>query len=107
MSVPAPHVVVINGPSSSGKSALAAELQLRLDDVWVRMSIDGFLPSLPLETHQMAIAMEFGTLLSGFHAAIAPTARAGTRDVSVDTGQHGPTGAAEQVERIVCREAAG
>jgi chloramphenicol 3-O phosphotransferase len=42
-----PNVIILNGGSSSGKSKLVRELQLRLRDPWLAVGIDTFIGTLP------------------------------------------------------------
>lgn len=41
------QVVLLNGPSSSGKSAIAQELHAMMPDPWLLLGIDTFTPMLP------------------------------------------------------------
>lgn len=42
-----PHVLVLNGGSSSGKSTLARALQVSLDGVWLRLGVDTLVDAAP------------------------------------------------------------
>ena len=42
-----PHVVVLNGGSSSGKSSLAGELVRLLPGTWLRLNVDTLIDALP------------------------------------------------------------
>ncbi len=79
MEVVPPYVVLLNGPSSSGKSTLAAELQLQLADPWFHLGVDDFLKRLLLEDHQDQLVAELAPVMRGIHAAMAAVARAGNR----------------------------
>jgi chloramphenicol 3-O phosphotransferase len=53
-----PDVIVLNGPSSSGKTNLAAALQDILEDSWLVFGIDTLISALPLallEIHDAAV----------------------------------------------------
>jgi chloramphenicol 3-O phosphotransferase len=73
------QAVVLNGPSSVGKSTLARGLQVELDEVWFVLAVDMFIAQLPLETHQLQIAEELNRILEGIHRAMSAIARAGNR----------------------------
>jgi chloramphenicol 3-O phosphotransferase len=72
-------VIVLNGPSSSGKTSIAKALQRALDDVYLHVSIDAFLHQLPdaVLADQTALARAFPRLFAGFNAANAALVHAG------------------------------
>src|SRR6476661_1017802 len=88
------RVVVLNGGSSSGKTALARRLQAVLDGTWVVLGVDLFLWMLPsrLFADPAGIALEDGVIARGdeymrlyaaFQRAAATLAQNGV-DVLVD-----------------------
>src|SRR5439155_2297102 len=74
-----PFAVVLNGASSSGKSAIADALQRTLAGVWFRVGVDDLLKMLPLEERQDELLAELPTAMRGVHSAMAAIARAGNR----------------------------
>ncbi len=72
-------MIVLNGPSSSGKSTLAAELQRQLADPWFHVGVDDLLKCLPLAEHQDQLIAEVSAVMRGIHAAMAALAAAGNR----------------------------
>lgn len=75
------RVIVLNGVSSAGKSALAKELQIQLQpQAWLHVEIDAFLRMLPPS------GVGVGTLrriIDGAHGAVAALVATGNR-VSID-----------------------
>lgn len=76
-------VVILNGASSAGKTALAKALQAMSPHLWVRLSIDDFLNMLPgrcgVQSVRMADQLPETALVRGFHRTISSMARAGNR----------------------------
>ena len=48
-------IILLNGASSAGKSSIAKELQLILDDLFLNMSMDKFMSMVPVEYQGMGI----------------------------------------------------
>lgn len=83
---PAPgRVIVLNGTSSSGKSALAAELAGLTTRPFVLLRIDDFyaLTKWPADPGDVVVEETLRGLRTGFHRTVAAMARAGV-DVLVD-----------------------
>jgi chloramphenicol 3-O phosphotransferase len=66
------RVVVLNGPGSVGKGAIAAELQRVLPEVYLHLSMDGFLAMLPADTEGSPEGLQFEAHQENGH----PTVRA-------------------------------
>lgn len=81
MVVAPPCVIILNGPSSSGKSTIASILQRDLPDLWLSLGVDAFLSFLPLdqEARQLQIVTAFSDVFRGIHDAMAALAHAGNR----------------------------
>lgn len=89
------RVVVLNGTSSSGKTALGRALQSRLPDPWLLLGIDTFITALPLRLYGTAEGHDIrddGSIHTGptwrylhghWREAIAALASSGT-DVLLD-----------------------
>ena len=79
------RAVFLNGTSSSGKSAIAAELVGLLDGPpYYRMAVDGFLRMTTLrEEHVPGLDAVLRRMRAGFHRSVAAMAAAGN-DVIVD-----------------------
>ena len=73
------RIIFLNGTSSSGKSSLAKALQETLDELYLHISVDGFLHLIPGKwwDDKEVVQQEFPRWLSGFHASAASIARAG------------------------------
>ncbi|MFM9107356.1 MAG: chloramphenicol phosphotransferase CPT [Chloroflexota bacterium] len=92
----AARIIVLNGGSSSGKSAISRCLQATLPDPWLRLGIDDLLDALPpslTETDAGVAIASDGTVTSGagFHAieaawldGIAAMVRSGARVIVDD-----------------------
>ena len=68
------QVIVLNGPSSSGKSTLATALQSALQQPWLHVEVDAFLRMLPVNGLNDIV-----TVARGANAAVAALAREGNR----------------------------
>ena len=80
-----PDVIVLNGPSSSGKSTLAKALQERLEAVYMHLSIDAFWGSLPQKAFAPETIAQIGPpVVTGFHHCLAALAGSGNK-IIVDT----------------------
>ncbi len=80
-----PAVIVLNGPSSSGKSTLAKALQERLEAVYMHLSIDAFWGTLPQKAFVPEVIAEVGPpVITGFHRCLAALAGSGNK-IIVDT----------------------
>lgn len=90
------RVIVLNGGSSSGKSALARSLQEILPDPWLSLGIDDLIEAMPpsLESADGGIAFapdggvdvgdRFRELEAAWAAGLAAMARAGGRVIADD-----------------------
>jgi len=75
-----PHVILLNGVSSAGKSSIARVLQRRLDRPYLHVCIDTFEEMIPErrgEGGEFARRTVFDNMLSGFHHSLAALARCG------------------------------
>lgn len=80
-----PEAIVLNGPSSSGKSSLAKALQERLEAVYMHLSIDAFWGTLPQKAFAPEVIAEIGPpVITGFHCCLAALAGSGNK-IIVDT----------------------
>ena len=70
-------VIVLNGTSSSGKTSLAKELQKKLPDAWLHMSIDLFSECLP--PGRELTPQEVFAYMVGVHEAIGGMISTGNR----------------------------
>lgn len=75
-------IIIINGPSSSGKSTLALALQQQLDSPFIRFSFDLFLDhkSLPIEQirrQQFSWDLMRPAVFTGLHQCLPALASAG------------------------------
>ena len=101
MTDPGPHVLVLNGGSSSGKSTLARSLQDVLDGYWLRLGVDTLIDAAPprlLGRHGLEMAGD-GTVSTGpdfaeverqWMSGVATMAVAGARVVVEDNFISGP-----------------
>jgi chloramphenicol 3-O phosphotransferase len=97
------HVLVLNGGSSSGKNALAAELQRVLPEPWLSLSVDTFCDALPARMTDDAagisigmdgsvgVGEEFSRLEHCWAHGVAAMARAGARVIVDDVFLGGPS----------------
>jgi chloramphenicol 3-O phosphotransferase len=86
-----PHVIVLNGGSSSGKSGIARCLQAVLPDPWLTLGTDTFVEAMPASMRaseagiefaadgEVVIGPEFRTLEAAWIGGIAAMARSGAR----------------------------
>jgi chloramphenicol 3-O phosphotransferase len=82
-----PQVIVLNGTSSSGKTALAQRLQDLLPEIYLNFSVDAVLYSVPpsdLQTMRQGwqitrAGYSLSRMIRGYHAAAAALVRAGNR----------------------------
>jgi chloramphenicol 3-O phosphotransferase len=96
------QVIMLNGGSSSGKTAIARCLQAVLPEPWLAFSIDDFVDSMPpalqasdagLEVTAdggVSVGADFMRLEAAWMAGLAATARAGARIVVDDVFLGGP-----------------
>lgn len=96
------QVIVLNGGSSSGKTAIARCLQTVLSEPWLAFGIDDFVDSMPpalqasdagLEITAdggVSVGADFTRLEAAWMAGLAATARAGARVVVDDVFLGGP-----------------
>jgi chloramphenicol 3-O phosphotransferase len=90
------QVIVLNGGSSSGKSAIARCLQAILPQPWISLSVDDLVAALPPSLTDSGAGIEFGphgeVLIGGgfreieaaWMAGVAAMARAGARVIFDD-----------------------
>jgi chloramphenicol 3-O phosphotransferase len=86
------QVIVLNGGSSSGKTAIARRLQELLPDPWQRFGIDDLVDALPPEDAGIAfgdhgeveIVERFRELEAAWMSGVAAMARAGARVILDD-----------------------
>ena len=83
------QVIVLNGGSSSGKSAIVRCLQWVLPEPWLAFGVDGFIEALPASMQaseegvdvaadgSVAVGAEFRRLEAAWTAGVVATARAG------------------------------
>ena len=86
-----PHVIVLNGGSSSGKSGIARCLQAVLPDPWLTLGTDTFVEAMPASMRaseagiefaadgEVVVGPEFRTLEAAWIGGIAAMARSGAR----------------------------
>lgn len=107
----ATRVIMLNGPSSSGKSAIARCLQSVLPGGWLTLGIDTLLTAMPVAMHRagdgvaigrdgaITVGDAFGPLQDAWGAGLAAMAHAGARLVLDEVFLRG---AAEQVRWRRC-----
>jgi chloramphenicol 3-O phosphotransferase len=84
------HILLLNGPSSSGKSSLAKEIQRRASNLYMHVMWDAFLGMLPQEgenSEQQARQEAVPLLRNCMHAAVMSMYRQGA-DVIWDNAMH-------------------
>lgn len=82
-----PDAIILNGPSSSGKTSIARQLQERLPALFLNFSIDSILYQLPPSDLSRMMAgrkieragYSYGRLVRGHHAAAAALLAEGNR----------------------------
>ncbi|MFJ9146485.1 chloramphenicol phosphotransferase CPT [Streptomyces sp. NPDC102270] len=96
------QVIVLNGGSSAGKTAIARCLQTVLPEPWLAFSIDDFVDSMPPALQEsdagleitadggVSVGADFTRLEAAWMAGLAATARAGARVVVDDVFLGGP-----------------
>lgn len=96
------RVLVLNGGSSSGKSALAKALQDTLDGYWLRLGVDTLIDAAPERLTQVGdglfladngsveVGPDFRTLERQWSVGVAAMARAGARVIIEDNFLGGP-----------------
>ncbi|MFJ6387162.1 chloramphenicol phosphotransferase CPT [Streptomyces sp. NPDC091972] len=96
------QVIVLNGGSSSGKTALARALQTVLPEPWLAFGIDDFVDSMPPALQEsdaglevtadgtVSVGADFTRLEAAWRAGLAATVRAGARVVVDDVFLGGP-----------------
>lgn len=95
-----PDVIVLNGPSSAGKSTLARAMQERLEAVYMHLSIDAFWGTLPQKAFSPEVIAEIGPpIITGFHHCLAALASSGSK-IIVDTVLTDPKWAKECVDLL-------
>jgi chloramphenicol 3-O phosphotransferase len=82
MAVQTGKIILIHGPSSSGKSAIAGELQARIEAPFWHISIDhmrdaGILPMARIRSREFPWTGLRGPFFDGFHHALAAYAGSG------------------------------
>ena len=86
------QVIVLNGGSSSGKSAIVQCLQEILPDPWLSLSVDTLVQAMPVSAEtidfapdgEVIIGPQFRGLEAAWMAGIAAMARAGARIIIDD-----------------------
>jgi chloramphenicol 3-O phosphotransferase len=90
------QVIVLNGPSSSGKSGIARCLQAVLPEPWLTLGVDTFIQTMPfaLQTSaagievaddgQVVVGPQFRALEAAWMQGVAAMARAGARIIFDD-----------------------
>jgi chloramphenicol 3-O phosphotransferase len=94
-------VVVLNGPSSSGKSTLASAIQQTADTPWIRLLPDEFF-QWHLPERYWAFGRAAGPWQEGFFAALAGLARAGNQVVTAASGLDDQAGWHRRLAGIGC-----
>ncbi|MDH6519227.1 chloramphenicol 3-O phosphotransferase [Streptomyces sp. SAI-208] len=96
------QVIVLNGGSSSGKTALARSLQAVLPEPWLAFGIDDFVDAMPPALQEsdaglevtadggVSVGADFMRLEAAWMAGLAATARAGARVLVDDVFLGGP-----------------
>lgn len=73
-SVPQGRLVVLNGPSSAGKSSIARALQRELAEPWLHVTLDGFRSMEPpgyfARGHEAEWPLRLASLCRAMHAAV-------------------------------------
>lgn len=96
--VPGGLVVVLNGPSSSGKSTLATAIQQAADTPWIRLLPDEFFQWHMPERYG-AFGGAAGPWQEGFFAMLAGLARADNQVVTCAAGLDSQAGVASAAGR--------
>ncbi len=99
--VPGGLVVVLNGPSSSGKSTLATAVQQAADTPWIRLLPDEFF-QWHLPERYGAFGRAAGPWQEGFFAMLAGLARAGNQVITCAAGLDGQAGWRRRLAGIGC-----
>jgi chloramphenicol 3-O phosphotransferase len=94
-------VVVLNGPSSSGKSTLATAIQQAADTPWIRLLPDEFFQWHMPERYG-AFGRAAGPWQEGFFAMLAGLARAGNQVITCAAGLDGQAGWRRRLAGIGC-----
>jgi len=94
-------VVVLNGPSSSGKSTLATAIQQAADTPWIRLLPDEFFQG-HLPDKYWAFGQAAGPWQEGFFAMLAGLARAGNQVVTCAAGLDGQAGWRRRLAGVGC-----
>jgi hypothetical protein len=84
-------VIVLNGPSSSGKSSLATAVQQAADTPWIRLLPDEF-AQWHLPEQYWAFGRAAGPWQDGFFGALAALARAGNQVITCAAGMDSQAG---------------
>ncbi|MFC6159757.1 chloramphenicol phosphotransferase CPT [Kribbella jiaozuonensis] len=97
------RLIILNGGSSSGKTALVRALQEVLDDPWLGFSVDDFVDALPAKLDgspdgivigsdgEVSVGPAFRELEAGWTAGIVAMCRAGGRVLMDDVFLGGPS----------------
>lgn len=94
-------MIVLNGGSSSGKSAIARELQALLDGLWLRLGVDTLIDAAPPATFadeglvfgtegEVTVGSQFRALEEAWMAGVACMARRGALLLVEDNFVSGP-----------------
>lgn len=94
-------VVVLNGPSSSGKSTLATAIQDIADTPWIRFLSDEFF-QWHLPERYWTFGRAAGPWREGFFGAVAGLARSGNQVITIGTGPDGQDGWRRRLAGIRC-----
>ncbi|MFD3401100.1 chloramphenicol phosphotransferase CPT [Kribbella sp. NPDC058693] len=97
------RLIILNGGSSSGKTALVRALQEVLDEPWLGFSVDDFVDALPAKLEgspdgivigsdgEVSVGPVFRALEAGWTAGIVAMCRAGGRVLMDDVFLGGPS----------------
>jgi chloramphenicol 3-O phosphotransferase len=94
-------LVVLNGPSSSGKSTLATAIQQAADTPWIRLLPDEFF-QWHLPEKYWAFGQAAGPWQEGFFAVLAALARAGNQVITCAAGLDDQAGWRRRLAGIGC-----
>jgi chloramphenicol 3-O phosphotransferase len=110
------RIVILNGAPRSGKSSIATAIQTRLDDVWMNLGVDHFMPMTPPQ-FQPGIGLRPGgerpdlepLIVKLYHAmyeSIAAHSRVGV-NVVVDVAHHDAYSVPRRILRTCARQLEG
>jgi len=94
----AASIIILHGPSSSGKSTLARALQARIELPFWHVSIDhirdsGMLPMARYKTGDFVWREHRAAVFDGFHRSLRAYAEAGVDYISIGALTHSPKAA--------------